>query len=64
MVKYNRNSGDRTRWGSFDELRQRTDAWLAILKEAANNWHKSNTDHGKFILDTYHKPGIATYRRI
>jgi predicted metalloendopeptidase len=26
MVKYNRNSGDRTRWGSFDELRQRTDA--------------------------------------
>jgi hypothetical protein len=37
MVKYNRNSGDRTRWG-FDELRQRTDAdALAILKEAANN---------------------------
>jgi predicted metalloendopeptidase len=27
---------DRTRWGSFDELRQRTDAdALAILKEAA-----------------------------
>jgi endothelin-converting enzyme/putative endopeptidase len=29
---------DRTRWGSFDELRQKTDAdALAILKEAATN---------------------------
>jgi endothelin-converting enzyme/putative endopeptidase len=43
--------GDRTRWGSFDELRQRTDAdALAILKEAANNpKYKSNTDQGKAI---------------
>jgi endothelin-converting enzyme/putative endopeptidase len=43
--------GDRTRWGSFDELRQRTDAdALAILKEAANNpKYKSDTDQGKAI---------------
>ena len=36
---------DKTRWGSFDELRQRTDTdALAILKEAANNpAYKSNT---------------------
>lgn len=42
---------DRTRWGSFDELRQRTDAdALAILKEAANNpKYKSETDQGKAI---------------
>ena len=42
---------DRTRWGSFDELRQRTDAdALAILKEAATNpVYKSNTDQGKAI---------------
>jgi predicted metalloendopeptidase len=39
-------TGDRTRWGSFDELRQRTDAdALAILKEAAKQpKYKSNTD--------------------
>ena len=60
---------DKTRWGSFDELRQRTDAdALAILKEAANNpAYKSNTDQGKAInlyktmLDTVsrNKLGIA-----
>ena len=42
---------DRTRWGSFDELRQRTDNdALAILKEAAvNPVYKSNTDQGKAV---------------
>jgi endothelin-converting enzyme/putative endopeptidase len=60
---------DRTRWGSFDELRQKTDAdALAILKEAANNpKYKSDTDQGKAInmyktiLDTVgrNKLGIA-----
>ena len=42
---------DRTRWGSFDELRQRTDIdALAILKEAVNNpKYKSDTDQGKAI---------------
>lgn len=60
---------DRTRWGSFDELRQRTDAdALAILKESVNNpKYKSNTDQGKAInlyksiLDTVgrNKLGIA-----
>ena len=61
--------GDRTRWGSFDELRQRTDAdALSILKEATTNpSYKSNTDQGKAInlyksiLDTVgrNKLGIA-----
>ena len=60
---------DRTRWGSFDELRQRTDAdALAILKDAVNNpKYKSDTDQGKAInlyksiLDTVgrNKLGIA-----
>jgi putative endopeptidase len=42
---------DRTRWGSFDELRQKTDAdALGILKEAATNpKYKSDTDQGKAI---------------
>ena len=42
---------DKTRWGSFDELRQRTDKdALAILNEAANNpKYQSNTDQGKAI---------------
>jgi putative endopeptidase len=42
---------DKTRWGSFDELRLKTDKdALAILKEAANNpAYKSNTDQGKAI---------------
>ena len=60
---------DKTRWGSFDELRQRTDAdALAILKEASKNpKYKSNTDQGKAInlfnsiMDTVarNKQGIA-----
>ncbi|MDI9256207.1 M13 family metallopeptidase [Flavobacterium sedimenticola] len=42
---------DRNRWGSFDELRQRTDIdALEILKDAVNNpSFKSNTDQGKAI---------------
>ena len=60
---------DRTRWGSFDELRQRTDAdALEILKDATKNpAYKSSTDQGKAvnlyltILDTVarNKAGIA-----
>jgi putative endopeptidase len=60
---------DKTRWGSFDELRQNTDKdALAILKEAAKNpKYKSNTDQGKAInlystiMDTIarNKQGIA-----
>lgn len=60
---------DRTRWGSFDELRQRTDRdVLAILKEATSNpKYKSGTDQGKAInlyktiMDTIwrNKLGIA-----
>ncbi|NBW27346.1 MAG: M13 family peptidase [Flavobacteriaceae bacterium] len=43
---------DKTRWGSFDELRQNTDKdALAILKEASKNpKYKSNTDQGKAII--------------
>ena len=42
---------DKTRWGSFDELRQNTDKdALEILKDAANNpKYNSNTDQGKAI---------------
>ncbi len=42
---------DKTRWGSFDELRQNTDKdALFILKEAAKNpKYASNTDQGKAI---------------
>ena len=42
---------DRTRWGSFDELRQKTDAdALEILKEAAANpKYGPNTDQGKAV---------------
>jgi putative endopeptidase len=60
---------DRIRWGSFDELRKKTDSdALSILKEAsANPIYKSNTDEGraiglfKTILDTVarDKAGIA-----
>jgi hypothetical protein len=47
MVKHNRNSGDRTRWGSFDELRQEPMRMLGY-KEAVNNpKYKSNTDQGR-----------------
>ena len=43
---------DRTRWGSFDELRQRTDEdALAILKEAASNKaYSASTDQGKAVI--------------
>ncbi len=42
---------DRNSWGSFNELRQKTDDnALAILKEASKNpKYKSNTDQGKAI---------------
>lgn len=42
---------DKTRWGSFDELRQNTDKdALAILKEATKDpKYTSNTDQGKAI---------------
>ena len=60
---------DRNSWGSFNELRQKTDNdALAILKEASKNpKYKSNTDQGKAIalfntiLDTVgrNKRGIA-----
>jgi len=42
---------DRTSWGSFNELRQKTDDnALAILKEASKNpKYKSSTDQGKAI---------------
>ncbi|TCN61253.1 M13 family peptidase [Flavobacterium circumlabens] len=42
---------DRTSWGSFNELRQKTDEnSLAILKEASKDpKYKSNTDQGKAI---------------
>ena len=42
---------DKTRWGSFDELRQNTDKdALAILNAASNDpKYKSNTDQGKAI---------------
>ncbi|MFN3967293.1 M13 family metallopeptidase [Flavobacterium sp.] len=50
-VKNTEIPADRTRWGSFDELRQKTDTdALAILNEAAKNpAYKSNTDQGKAI---------------
>lgn len=60
---------DKTRWGSFDELRQNTDKdALAILKEASKNpKYAPNTDQGKAIsvyksaMDTVarNKQGIA-----
>ena len=60
---------DRNAWGSFNELRQKTDEnSLAILKEASKDpKYKSNTDQGKAIalfntiLDTVgrNKRGIA-----
>lgn len=48
---------DRTRWGSFDELRQNTDIdALAILKKAANNPNlDSKSDQAKavYVFETY-----------
>ncbi len=59
---------DRVRWGSFDELRKKTDVdVMAIIKDASKNAkYKSNTDQGKAvnlfktILDTIgrNKSGI------
>jgi len=42
---------DRTRWGSFDELRQKTDEDMkVILKEALqNSAYTDNTDQGKAL---------------
>ncbi len=59
---------DRNSWGSFNELRQKTDKnSLAILKEASKNPIYKNTDQGKAIalfntvLDTVgrNKRGVA-----
>ncbi|MEC4048088.1 M13 family metallopeptidase [Flavobacterium sp. SUN046] len=68
-VKNTEIPADKTRWGSFDELRQNTDKdALAILNEATKNpKYKSNTDQGKAIsmyksvMDTVarNKQGIA-----
>jgi predicted metalloendopeptidase len=54
---------DKTRWGSFDELRQRTDKdALAILKEAAKNpKYASNIDQGKAI--SMYKAAMDTVAR-
>ena len=68
-LKNNDIPADKTRWGSFDELRQNTDKdALAILKDATKDpKYKSNTDQGKAIniyksvMDTVarNKQGIA-----
>jgi len=54
---------DKTRWGSFDELRQNTDKdALAILKEAASNpKYAPNTDQGKAI--SMYKSAMDTVAR-
>jgi predicted metalloendopeptidase len=54
---------DKTRWGSFDELRQNTDKdALDILKEAANNpKYSPNTDQGKAI--SMYKSAMDTVAR-
>jgi predicted metalloendopeptidase len=50
-VKNTEIPADKTRWGSFDELRQNTDKdALAILKDAAKNpKYSSKTDQGKAV---------------
>ena len=62
-VKNTEIPADKTRWGSFDELRQNTDKdALAILKEAAKNpKYKSNTDQGKAI--SMYKAAMDTVAR-
>ena len=54
---------DKTRWGSFDELRQNTDKdALAILKKAATNAkYNSSTDQGKAI--SMYKSAMDTVAR-
>ncbi len=59
---------DRIRWGSFDELRKKTDIdAMAILKDASKNAiYKSNTDQGKAanlfksIVDTISRNDLGT----
>jgi putative endopeptidase len=62
-LKNNPIPADKTRWGSFDELRQNTDKdALAILKEAGNNpKYKSSTDQGKAI--SMYKTAMDTVAR-
>ena len=50
-LKKNEIPADKTRWGTYDELRQKTDIdALNILKEATENpKYKSNTDQGKAV---------------
>jgi putative endopeptidase len=62
-LKNNPIPADKTRWGSFDELRQNTDKdALAILKEAGNNpKYKSSTDQGKAI--SMYKTAMDTVSR-
>ena len=50
-IKTTEIPADKTRWGSFDELREKTDKdALAILQEAATNAkYTSKTDEGKAI---------------
>ncbi|RZJ68462.1 MAG: M13 family peptidase [Flavobacterium sp.] len=54
---------DRTRWGSFDELRQNTDTdAMAILKAATtNSKYTSTTDQGKAV--NYYKTIMDTVAR-
>ncbi|HLA55817.1 MAG TPA: M13 family metallopeptidase [Flavobacterium sp.] len=54
---------DKTRWGSFDELRQKTDKdALDILKDAAANpKYNSSTDQGKAV--NYYKSIMDTVAR-
>ena len=64
--------GDKTRWGSFDQLRETTnnDALAILKKAAADKTLKPNTDQGKAaslyntIMDTVarNKQGIAPLR--
>jgi predicted metalloendopeptidase len=72
-IKNTEIPADKTRWGSFDELRQKTDKdALAILNDAIKNPnYKSNTDQGKAInlyksiMDTVarDKQGIAPLKQ-
>ena len=42
---------DRTRWGSFDELREKTDAdVLKLLKKASSKEQDETSDEGKAVL--------------
>src|SRR5690606_14517390 len=54
---------DRTRWGSFDELRKNTDEDVKVILQDAINSGKygSNTDQGKAI--SYYKTIMDTVTR-